>query len=76
MRTLFGMSLFIADRVMLENAVVKLTPTVMMNVFVRLFVTASVEQMPSTWTKMGLFHHKLSTRTVATLPRFFFAALT
>ena len=65
--TFLGIRSFMAERVRLENAVVKATPKVIIAVLRRLLVTASVEQIPSIWMKMGLLVQRLSLRIAMVL---------
>ena len=68
MRTREGIQLRISESVRLESAVTKISPRHITSVFLTTFVTARVEQMPSTCTKMGFCEPRLSLKSFQFFP--------
>jgi hypothetical protein len=70
MRTRAGITPRNSDTRRLDSAVTKIRPRHITTVFFTTFVTASVEQMPSTWTNTGFCEPRFSLNSFQ-----FFAAL-
>jgi hypothetical protein len=51
---------FNKETVNADNPVTKTTPRVIIEVLIRVLVTARVEHIPSIWMNTGLLYHKLS----------------
>jgi hypothetical protein len=51
---------FNKETVNADKPVTKTTPRVIMDVFIKVLVTANVEHIPSIWMNTGLLYHKLS----------------